>query len=591
MFQPSYLINMDLITAEKLKDAGLPVPKNRIIRSLAFRLLKIEKMNKLYRNNLVGLKGVDFVDGLLKALNINYKIANEELKNIPGPGPFIVISNHPFGFIDGVIMLQIMARKNPEFKVLANYFLKGFHPIKDFFLELNPFASKSSSNIKGLRKALHRLSEGHPLGLFPAGEVSTVKGIWGKVEDKPWDPTVIKFIVNAGVKVIPMYFGGRNSNSFHFLGKIHPYLRTLSIPSEFLKKQNQTLRVRIGKPILPEDLKAFDSVEKAGNYMRFCVYALEVGGSELRRFFKFGFKQVKKVEPIIAPVKTETLEEELMKLQREGGLLMERSDFQVFIGSYNQIPGILQELGRLREVTFREVGEGTNQAMDVDGFDFYYRHLFIWDKKARCIVGAYRMGCGKEIIERFGMKGFYVNSLFVFDKEMAGTLAQTLELGRSFVVKEYQQKPLPLFLLWQGILVHIKNNKSYRYIMGPVSISNDFSSLSKEIIIAFIRKNHFNHQLAALVTPRNEFKVKTNPVDIEMVLDKHNNDLQKLDKFIANIEPGSMKIPVLLKQYIRQNAKIICFNVDPQFNNCLDGLMILDLNDLPEETIKYLKEQ
>lgn len=581
---------MNFITKQSLKDAGLPVPENRILRSLAFKVLKINKINKLYSEHLSGLDGIDFISALLKALNIQYQIAPEELKNIPERGPFIVISNHPFGFIDGVIMIHIMAQRNPDFKVLANFFLKGFYPIKDFFLDLNPFESRSHSNVKGLKQAISHLANGFPLGIFPSGEVSTVHGFWGKVEDKPWDPTIVKFIVNSKLPVVPLFFGGKNSRAFHIKGKIHPYLRTISIPSEFFKKRNQTLRVRIGNAIQPADLQTFDSVQKAGNYMRFCVYALEVGGTELRKFFRFAFIPNKKPEPIVEPLPVEKVEEEIKRLSKEGGLLLERSDFQVFLGASEQIPGIIQELGRLREVTFRQVGEGTNQAMDVDGFDFYYRHLFIWDKKARCIVGAYRMGCGKEIIERFGMKGFYVTSLFDFEKGMIPILSQTLELGRSFVMKEYQQKPLPLFLLWQGILVHLRKNPGYRYIMGPVSISNDFSSLSKEIIIAFIRKNHYNYQLASFVKARNEFKVKTNIDDIELLLDKHNNDLQKIDRFIANIEPGSMKIPVLLKQYIRQNAKIICFNVDPKFNNCLDGLMILDLNELPEETLKFLKE-
>lgn len=581
---------MNFITKQSLNDAGLPVPENRIFRSLAFKVLKINKINKLYNEHLSGLTGIEFISALLKALNIQYQVAPEELKNIPERGPFIVISNHPFGFIDGVIMIHIMAQRNPDFKVLANFFLKGFYPIKDFFLDLNPFETRSHSNVKGLKQAISHLAQGFPLGIFPSGEVSTVQGFWGKVEDKPWEPTIVKLILNSKVPVVPLFFRGKNSSAFHIKGKIHPYLRTISIPSEFFKKRNQILRVRIGNAIQPVDLQKFDSVQKAGNYMRFCVYALEVGGTELRKFFKFAFIPTKKPEPIIDPLPVEKVEEEIKKLGKEGGLLLERSDYQVYLGTSGQIPGIIQELGRLREVTFRQVGEGTNQEMDVDGFDFYYRHLFIWDKEARCIVGAYRMGCGKEIIERFGMKGFYVTTLFDFEKGMIPILSQTLELGRSFVMKEYQQKPLPLFLLWQGILVYLRKNPGYRYIMGPVSISNDFSSLSKEIIIAFIRKNHYNYQLASLVKARNEFKVKTNINDIELLLVKHNNDLQKIDRFIANIEPGSLKIPVLLKQYIRQNAKIICFNVDPKFNNCLDGLMILDLNELPEETLKFLKE-
>jgi putative hemolysin len=237
------------------------------------------------------------------------------------------------------------------------------------------------------------------------------------------------------------------------------------------------------------------------------------------------------------------------------------------------------------------VGEGTNKKLDLDNYDLYYSHLFVFDRSTNGIIGAYRLGKGDGIIDQFGINGFYVSSLFELDTQFTSILTHTLELGRSFVVKEYQQKPLPLFLLWQGILYFLRSNPQYQYLMGPVSISNDFSGFSKDLLIAFIKKNYYNSDLAQWVYPKKEFKVKSDPQDIDVVLENHSNDLQKLDKFISGIEPNYLKIPVLLKQYLKQNARIIGFNVDPDFNDCLDGLMILDLKDVPEETFVFLNRK
>jgi putative hemolysin len=229
--------------------------------------------------------------------------------------------------------------------------------------------------------------------------------------------------------------------------------------------------------------------------------------------------------------------------------------------------------------------------VDLDEFDLYYDHLFVWDKQAKKIIGAYRLGKGDQIIEKYDKNGFYIHSLFHLKDELKPILKQAVELGRSFVVKEYQQRPLPLFLLWQGILHFLMHHKQYKYLIGPVSISNKYSPLSKHILITFIKKYYFDHELARLVKPRNEHTVKIKNADPEILLEKSESDINKIDKFISEIEPQHFRVPVLLKKYIMQNAKIIGFNIDPKFNDALDGLMILDLEDAPKNTIDNLSKE
>ena len=579
---------MKEITAEGLEEAGLLTIKNSAAQKLLFKYLKINRINELLKYSLQqsGSTHAKIIDAVLNKVNIHVELPEAELKNIPKSGPFIVMANHPFGFLDGIIMIKILNELYPQFKVLANYFLKEIEPLADSFIELNPFENSSADNISGLKTAFKHLKNGNPLGIFPAGEVATMQRGFGKIEDKEWDEGVIKFLIKAKVPVIPMFFSGHNSLVFHLLGKIHPYLRTLSIPSEFFKKENKTIHVRIGKPISPEVFNDFSNVEKAGKYLRTCLYALN-SKPDIKKKVNVAKRIPRKLEDIIPPVNKEVLESEIASI-KEKSLLFEKSAYEIYLAKPEEIPNIIRELGRLRETTFRQVGEGTNQALDIDKYDKYYSQLFIWQKDQKQIIGAYRVGFGKEILKNYGKKGFYITSLFDLEDGMNDVLSQTIELGRSFVIKEFQQKPLPLFLLWQGILRIILKDEKIRYIMGPVSISNDFTRFSKDLLIAFIKKHHYNHELASMVHPKKEFKVRTDASSIEVILERNKGDMQKLDKFISGIEPGYLKIPVLLKQYIRQNAKIISFNVDPNFNDCLDGLMIGAVKDLPEETYNFL---
>lgn len=582
---------MKLVDSKDFKKAaGLNALGGEGIAKMLMSILKINKINKEY-SQISHLKGLEFLDSLLERLQIQYELSADELKRIPKEGPFIIVSNHPYGGIDGLILLKIISEIRPDFKVMANFLLRRIDPIKEYIVPVDPFEGQSqiAASMAGIKEALNHIRDGKPLGIFPAGEVSTYYNTEAPgVADKQWSDSIIKFIKKMEVPIIPVYFKGTNSRLFHILGLIHPMLRTAKLPSELFNKKNKVVKLRLGIPITVKEQNEFTDISRFGRFLRLKTYAL--GSSiEVRKFFNYKLKREPKPQDIIAPILQELIESEVEAL-RENNLLFTSKNFSIFCAPSVDMPHIMTELGRLREVTFREIGEGTNRKMDVDEFDLYYNQLFVWDEDEKTIVGAYRVGKGKEILNRYGKKGFYIQSLFKIDNGFSSILTQSIELGRSFIVKEYQRKPLPLFLLWKGILYFLIKNPEYRYLIGPVSISNRFSNFSKGLIINFMKANYYDHEFARFISPRNTFRVPVSKDDTEVIFEK-SNDLNKLDKFIQDIETNDFRMPVLLKKYLKLNGKIIGFNVDPKFNNALDGLLILDLFQVPIDTITSLSKE
>ncbi len=582
---------MKLVEKEDIKKAvKLDTIAGDGIANLLMFLLRFNKINKMYAQ-VADKRGLDFLNAGLDLLEVKYDVNPEELKRIPKTGPFITISNHPYGGIDGMLILKIFKEIRPDYKTLGNFLIKRIPQIEDFIIPVDNFESKSnrSSSVVGIKNALTHLKEGNAFGIFPAGEVSTYYdnepvGVF----DRQWDNSIIKFIKKAQVPIIPVYFQGTNSRLFHLLGLIHPMLRTVKLPSELLNKKNKTIKIRIGQPITVQEQDDYTDIAKFGRFLRLKTYALGTT-LEVNKFFNYKLSSEKKPEPVIPPTPIETIIEEVEKLSCNYQLFKSKN-YRVICAPSVEMPNIMTELGRLREITFREVGEGTNRKIDVDEFDLYYWQLFIWDEDENKIVGAYRAGKGAEIISRYGIKGFYIQSLFKIDEKFKPILEQCIELGRSFIVSDYQRKPLPLFLLWKGILYFLIKNPEYRYLIGPVSISARFSDYSKGIIIDFMKSNYFDHEFARYISSRNKFSIPISKEEMDLIF-TNSKDLNKLDKFIQDVEPENYTMPVLLKKYIKLNGKIIGFNVDPKFNNALDGLLILDLFQVPIDTITSLSKE
>lgn len=570
----------DFKSATKLDKLMLPGLAN-----LLMEVMKINDVNKLY-TKFHELEGLDFVDGILDSLGIKIEIDEKELNNIPKEGAFIAIANHPYGGVEGLILLKILCMQRPDVKIMANFLLKKIPNLSDYFIAVNPFENvKNSSSISGLKTTLEQLQQGNPIGIFPAGEVSAYNSKSQKVMDKQWSPVVGKIISKAGVPVLPVYFHGNNGLLFNLLGLIHPTLRTARLPYELFNKQGYTIKMRIGKPIPFEEIKNLSSQNKVLPYLRARTYALG-SGIEVKKFFSGKLFSIRKsAEKIIAETSSSLLAKEIANLKDKH--VMSEKNYDVYLAGAASIPNILNEIGRLREITFREIGEGTNKKIDLDEYDVFYNHLFIWDREAEKIVGAYRVGKGDEIFFRYGAKGFYITNLFKIKKGFHPIMKSGLELGRSFVRKEYQQKALPLFLLWKGLLMFIMRNPEYRYMFGPVSISNNFSKLSVTLITEFIKNNCYDHKLAKFITPKKKFHAILPEVESEVLLN-NKNSIKSLDSLISEIEINHNKVPVLIRQYIQLNAKIAGFNVDPKFNDSIDGFLVLDIKNIPEETYKML---
>lgn len=551
---------------------------------------KLNKINRLY-SKISHKESVEFIDDLLSGIGITYDVSAEELDRIPKSGPFIAISNQPYGGIESMLLIKIFSDRRPDYKILSSYLLQKIEPLKNFVLAINPSDKQNSHNVnwKGFKTALNYLKEGNGVGLFPAGHIRSYSNEKVGNTDLEWRYYLLKFIKKAKVPIVPIYIQGSNTRFYHLLGLIDPLLRIVRFPADLFTKKNKVIKIRIGNSISVKEQDEFAEISRFGRFLRAKTYSLGTA-IEIKKFFSPSIRRAKKIEKIIDAIPQTKILEEVEKIS-EKYLLFKNREYTVYCSPSVEIPFIVNEIGRLREITFREVGEGTNRKIDIDEFDLYYNQLFIWDDQDKKIVGAYRIGKGKEIIEQYGKKGFYIHSLFKISKAFIPVLQESIELGRSFIVKEYQRKPLPLFLLWKGILYFLIKNPEYRYLIGPVSISNRFSTFSKSIIIEFIKANYFNHDFAALIKPRNSFVVQPSSIDKDILIENASNDLNRLDKTIKDIEPDNVPIPVLLKKYLKLNAKIIGFNIDPKFNNALDGLMILDLFEVPIETITSLSKE
>ena len=490
-----------------------------------------------------------------------------------------------------------MAEKRPDFKIIANFLLQRIKPLSPYVLPVNPFEDRKDvkNSVMGFKQAIMHLREGKPLGIFPAGEVSVIKNK-DIVVDKPWEEAAMKLAQKAKVPIIPIYFHAKNSKLFYFLANLSGTLRTAKLPSELLTQKQRTINVRIGKPITVAMQEEYKQLDAFTDFLRKKTYILANAFQQDKKLLPL--PKVLKVnksaatpKQIEAPIAPTLIEQEIAYITKKDYRLLKNNNYEVFLAPYAEIPNIIKEIGRLREITFREVGEGTNASSDLDKFDTYYHHLFLWDNDAKRLVGAYRMGLGAEIFPKYGIEGFYTHDLFRFEPELYDMMSKTIEMGRAFIVSEYQQKPMPLFLLWKGIAHTTLRYPEHSFLLGSVSISNQFSNFSKSLMIEFMKSNFYDPYIAQFVRPKKAFKVKLKDEDKDFIFDETKADLNKFDKIIDELEPGSLRLPVLIKKYIKQNAKVIAFNVDPMFNNSVDGLMYIRISDLPESTMKPVIEE
>jgi putative hemolysin len=595
----SLISKSDLIKASGLSKLGFL--KNPVALAI-MRFTKINEVNKLY-NILKDKKGKDFFDSFVRERKLKYIVFEEDLIKIPKTGPFILVSNHPLGAIDGILMAKILTEIRPDFKVMGNFLLEKIEPMRPFVISVNPFENRKElkDSATGMRASLRHLENGGCIGIFPAGEVSNKNNQYGEILDKKWGKPALKLIKMAKVPVVPMYFHAKNSRLFYQVSKVHPDLQTLLLPSEMMHNREKPIRIRIGKPISVKVLDDHETSDEMGEFLQKKIYMLKSYYERRKSIadqlklpnLKLNFPLTKEenvVQNIIDETPQIDLINDIESLYKKDKMLFRNGIYEVFFATYTEIPSIMREIGRQRELTFRAIGEGSNLPFDLDVYDEHYHHLFLWDNKEQKLAGAYRMALGSEVMVKHGIDGFYTSSLFEFDQELQPFFRKVIEMGRAYISTEYQQKPLPLFLLWRGIVHVCLRNPEHKFLMGGVSISDKFSEFSKSLMIEFMRSHYYDSAVAQYIHPKHEFKVKLKDRDKHLFFDEVESDLNKLDKIIDDLEP-EMRLPVLIKKYIKQNAKVISFNVDPSFNDAIDGLMYIRISELPESTIKPVLEE
>ena len=531
-----------------------------------------------------------FVDAALRELQVQLDLPAFEEEKIPATGPVVITSNHPYGGLDGLMAMATIGRRRRDLRILVNPELATLDGIGSLMIPVDPFGGPEArrANVAGMRKAVRWLEEGGALLIFPAGEVSHLSLRTLSVSDPPWNATAARLIRVAGAPVVPMYFGGANSALFQLAGVVHPRLRTLLLPHELGNKVGSRVAIRLGQPLAPSKLAAFETDTQLAAHLRLKTYllrdslaptALEPPPVALERT----------LEPIAPGVDPERLSCEIETLPT-GMLLVSSGRMRVYCAPTSRIPWTLQELGRLRELTFRAVGEGTGRSADIDVFDDYYEHLFIWNTETREIVGAYRLGRTDAISRRLGKRGLYTSTLFDYNDLFLKLLGPALELGRSFVRIEYQKSFASLMLLWKGIGEYVSRHPRYCRLIGPVSISNDYLPLSRELLVGFLRKKNFDSLAPTMVRPKRPFRGRFSLRSVGEG-DESLADIETLSTVVADIEPDGKGAPVLLRQYLKLGGRMLGFNVDPDFGHALDCLVLVDLRKTnPRVLRKYMSD-
>ncbi|MDR2845547.1 MAG: lysophospholipid acyltransferase family protein [Puniceicoccales bacterium] len=573
--------------------------KNPVLRGLwravappAEHFLGITALNASYRRLLRRLEvGDDFFSAAMRVLGLSYAVEEEDLARIPKTGPLFVVANHAFGGADGILLSALLSRARPDFKLLANSLLCHMEGIGPWMFPVNPFggAKATRENLRAMRSAVAHLQGGGCLATFPSGEVSSFHWADKHVSDPAWNPHIARMVRQSRASVLPVFFHGRNSLLFQSIGAVSARARTALLVRELANKRGELLRLRIGNPIPFSKLEGFDTDEAMIEFLRLGTYALhDMSGESVpsARLILPRKQPPERVhEPLIAPVPSALVSAEIGTLPPEAKIA-DNGTFAVYTFHGDELPHTLREIGRLREITFRAVSEGTGKSCDLDEFDKYYEHLVLYDTAAGVVAGAYRLGRTDDILERFGKRGLYTSTLFHFRSGFFMKLNPAIELGRSFIRPEYQRRPACLPMLWRGITGYIARHPRYDKLFGPVSINPQYNAFSRKLILEFLKKNNIATDLASLVRAKNPpRRINLRGADLATLLET-NFDVDDLSALVSGIETDSKPVPVLLKHYLRLNGQMIAFNIDPDFGECLDGLIVVDVLNVEPKLLK-----
>ena len=536
-------------------------------------------MKKLFHENQINTFMIEnahkdtfsFIEAIIDYFDISIGLKTNEIARIPAYGRMVIIANHPLGALDAMALLHLLKDVRKDIKIVANSFLSQFDSLKDIIIPVDNINGKmEKETVKSIYKAL---GQEQAVIIFPSGEVSRAKP--NGVKDTPWKSGFLKIATKMQAPILPIYIKAKNSKNFYLLSMINRSLATATLPHEMFKAKGKNIDFTIGKPI------PFESYNVPHFSRKETVKLLR----------KHLYKVSKNHKPIFATqneISVPEVRSELKSELKKGTLLGKTLDGKSIIMYESEKENcVIKEIGRLREISFRHVGEGSGKKRDIDGYDFYYKHLIIWDDEALEIAGAYRLGLCRDIIDDFDMEGLYTSTLFKFDERFEGCLERGIELGRSFVQPKYWNSRA-LDYLWQGIGAYVKTRPDIQYLFGAVSLSDAFNQKAQGMLIYFYQTYFGAHEKTV------QHKV---PYTIPQWVHEHctsvfSGDDYKSDMRVLKEELGFMgyTIPTLFKQYSELceegGVQFLDFGYDKDFNNCIDGFIVADLSLLKESKRK-----
>lgn len=566
--------------------------------------LGITDLNETY-DRLVKKTSGNFFKRAVEAIGVDYEISETDLKKIPREGGLVVVSNHPLGGLDGIVLGAVLLSVREDAKIILNGLLANMPEIKEYAICVNPFGGKSATaqNVSSMKDTIRLLKNGGCVGTFPSGTVSHIHVKDCCISDPEWNTNIAQIARRTKANILPVYFDGRNSWLFYLAGLIHPRLRTLLLIREmFYVARRKKIQMHVGGVISARKVSEFQNDEELTSWLRINSYVLggrnNKGEKQDKTQLKIIQRSIEKIFPmmhkemqdLILPIDPQLIEKEISALP-ESACMISGEKISVYCAEAWQIPWAMLEIGRLREETFREVGEGTGKSIDTDEFDQYYLHMFMWDAENKKIAGAYRIGRTDKIMNSLGVQGLYASTLFKIKRELIDRISPALEMGRSFVASQYQKKRSTLAILWRGIGEYLYRNPQYRVLYGPVSISAQYNSISKDLIVQFLMERKTSEELAKFVKAKNPPKVSMKSVDIKALMEGA-ADIEHVSALVSEVEIDNKGIPTLLKHYLKLDGELLAFNVDDEFGSCIDGLIMVDLLKTDPKLLKsYMGEK
>jgi putative hemolysin len=524
------------------------------------------------------LKGFDFIDQVLEYFNFSYAVSHHDKANIPATGRVVIVANHPLGALDGLCLLKLVGEVRRDVKIVANDMLLKFDALAPLFHPVDNLSkSTHKSNVAAI---VDSLKNDEAIIVFPAGEVSRMRP--NGVRDGKWNKGFLKFAQKTLSPILPIHISARNSSLFYGCSMVYKPLSGMLLAHEIFNKNKKTIQMQVGKLLPYQQLEQLPLIKSEKvKLLRRHLYGIAKGKRSL-------FVTEK---TIVHPQDRAAVKKEL----QQGELLGETHDGKkIILFDFQSDSAVMHEVGRLREISFRQVGEGTGKGRDLDRYDRDYRHLILWDEDELEIAGAYRIAEVSRLLKQADSRGIYSQTLFNYDNDkMQPYFEKGIELGRSFVNPKYWGKR-SLDYLWYGIGAYLQRYPEIRYLFGPVSLSNTYPDLAKALITRFYQ-HYFpdNEGLAKAYFPYQPTAAEQANVDLILQGEGYKTDFVALRQQLSNM---NVTVPTLYKQYAdvceADGVRFIDFNIDADFGYCIDGLVMVDLHSLkPAKRKRYLGKE